>query len=177
MSELKNVRTLTLAALLSAIGIIAGFFKIPISEIIEIRFSLLPIAVAGSVFGPCIAAIVGIVSDLGGFLIKPTGPYFPGFTISGAVSGMIFGLCLYQKRGTVPGIHRVLAAVIINSVIVNLLLNSLWLTLLYGKGGFVAVLSARIVKELIMIPINIIMIMAVTRPISVITRSQSACRQ
>ena len=97
MSNLRNTKVLTAAALLTAIGIIAGFFKIPITNLIEIRFASIPIAAAGALFGPGIAAIVGILTDIGGFLVKPTGPYFPGFTISGAVSGLIYGIMLHRK--------------------------------------------------------------------------------
>ena len=96
----------------------------------------------------------------------PTGPYFPGFTVSGAVSGIIYGLLLYQKDIAKISIKRILIAVVINTVIVNMLLNSLWLNIMYGKGGFIAIISARVVKELVMIPVNTILITAVLKPIS-----------
>ncbi len=170
MSGFKNVRTLTLAALITAIGIITTSLKIPISTILEIRISSLPLAVAGYLFGPGIAAVIGIISDIGGFLIWPTGPYFPGFTFSAAISGIIFGTLLHKKDGSFPGISRVILAVVINTVLVNLLLHSLWLTLLYGKGGFVAVMSARLIKELVMIPIYIILIIAVIKPLEALLK-------
>ena len=166
MPGLKNVRTLTIAALLVALGILVGFFKIPISDILEIRFTALPLAVAGAFLGPGIAAVIGALSDIGGFIIMPTGPYFPGFTVSGAVSGIIYGLLLYQKDIAKISIKRIFIAVVINAVIVNMVLNSLWLNIMYGKGGFIAIISARVVKELVMIPVNTILITAVLKPIS-----------
>ncbi len=175
MSGLKNIKILTVAGMLTAIAIIAGFFKIAVSDILEIRFSTLPIAVAGAFLGPGAAAVVGAAGDIGGFLIRPTGPYFPGFTLSGALTGLIFGLCLHKKDGSSPGIFRVISGVLINAVLVKMLLDSLWLSMLYGKGGVWAVLSVRFLKELVMIPVNIILIMAITGPVfSVLNRSRSA---
>lgn len=169
MSGIKNVRTLTMASLLTALGIIAGLFKIPITNIIEIRFSSIPLAIAGSLFGPYVAGIVGIITDIGGFIIKPTGPYFPGFTLSTAISGVIFGVILRQRNGR-ASFTKIALAVLLNTIVVNLLMNSVWLTLLYGKGGFLAVLYARILKEVVMIPINIILIAAISKPVDMYLR-------
>ena len=166
MPGLNNVKTLTIAALLVALGVLAGFFKLPISEILEIRFTSLPVAVAGALLGPGIAAIVGALSDIGGFIIMPTGPYFPGFTISGVVSGIIFGLFLHQNGSIQMGFRRIVTAVILNTLIVNLLLNSFWLSIMYGRGGIMAVISARVLKELIMIPVNTILITAILKPVA-----------
>ena len=57
-APLSDIHVLTSAALLSAIAIILGFFKIPVTQVIEIRFAMLPIAVAGSLFGPVIGGAV-----------------------------------------------------------------------------------------------------------------------
>ena len=174
---LKNIRILTIAALLVALSVVAGFFKFPISEVLEIRFTAVPIAVAGALLGPGIAAIVGGLADIGGFIIMPTGPYFPGFTISGIVGGIIFGLLLHSRGSARVSIGRILTAVILNTVVVNMILNSLWLTIMYGKGGFFAVISARILKEIVMIPINTILIAAILNPIARIMNKGNICSE
>ena len=97
MSKLKNVKTLTTAGMFLALASICGFFNLPINQLVEIRFGSLVLAVSGSILGPAVTAVVGMCSDIIAFVIKPTGPYFPGFTISAAVSGLIFGLFLYKK--------------------------------------------------------------------------------
>ncbi len=165
MLELKNLRILTVSALLVALGIIAGFFKIPISNILEIRLMILPLAPAGALFGPGIAAIVGMLSDLGGYVLASTGPYFPGFTLSYGLNGVIFGLFLRPDQSGKISMTRIILSVVVNAVLVNLLLNSLWLNILYPGQGFTAVLTARIIKELIMIPIYVILIAALLKPI------------
>ena len=173
MLGLKNIKTLTVAALLVALGVLAGFFKIPITNIIEIRFGSIPLAAAGALFGPGIAAIVGALSDLGGYVLMPTGPYFPGFTVSEALSGVVFGIA-FGKKGLIHiSILRITAAVLTNTLLINLLLNSLWLSMLYGKGGVFAVMTARVLKEILMIPVNVVLIAAILKPISKLRSMQA----
>ena len=160
-APLSDIHVLTSAALLSAIAIILGFFKIPVTQVIEIRFAMLPIAVAGSLFGPVIGGAVGMVSDIGGYIVKPTGPFFPGFTITSLVSGVIFGLFLYRHK---PTVKRILISQIVYTLVCGIILNSIWLSMLYGNG-FIPVLTARLVKELVMIPINTLMLVTIMEPV------------
>ena len=150
MKKLINTKTLTAAAMLSALGIVLGFFKIPINQLIEIRFGALPIEMAGQLFGPAVAGVVGGITDIGGYLVKPTGPFFPGFTFSSIVGGIIFGLMLHNKKITFA---RVLATQVVYTIVVGIILNSYWLDVLYFQNGYFATIMARLPKELIMIPI------------------------
>ncbi|SEA83784.1 ECF transporter S component, folate family [Pseudobutyrivibrio sp. ACV-2] len=158
MKKLFNTKTLTIAAMLTAIGIILGFFKLPITQLIEIRFGSLPVAMAGMMFGPGVAGIVGALIDIGGFLVKPTGPFFPGFTISGIVSGIIFGVMLHDNKCT---FLRIFATQAIHTLIVGIIMNSFWLNLLYLKNGYLAAIIARLPKELIMIPVMTVLLYTV----------------
>ena len=150
MKKLTNTKTLTAAAMLSALGIVLGFFKIPINQLIEIRFGALPIEMAGQLLAPAVAGVVGGITDIGGYLVKPTGPFFPGFTFSSIVGGIIFGLMLYNKKIT---FLRVLATQVVYTIVVGIILNSYWLDVLYFQNGYFATIIARLPKELIMIPI------------------------
>ncbi len=160
-ARLADIRVLAGTGMLSAIAIVLGFFKIPLTQLVELRFSSLPVAAAGYLFGPVCAGAVGFVADVGGYLVRPTGPFFPGFTITSIVSGIIFGCILHGHK---PSLRRILAAQILYTLICGILLNSLWLTILYGRG-FIAVLSARLVKELIMIPVNTAMLAVLMEPL------------
>ncbi|CBK74923.1 Protein of unknown function (DUF1393) [Butyrivibrio fibrisolvens 16/4] len=160
MKKLMDTKTLTVAAMLTAVGIVLGFFKIPINQLIEIRFGSLPISLAGMLFGPGVAGVVGALVDIGGYLVKPTGPFFPGFTVSGIVGGIIFGLMLHGKKIT---FLRVLMTQIVYTLIVGVIMNSYWLSLLYLKGGYVAAIISRLPKELIMIPVYTILFYSVLK--------------
>ena len=170
MSDIKKIKTLTIAAMVTALGIVVGFFKIPITNLLEIRFNTIPLALAGKIFGPYTAGIVGILIDIGSYIIRPTGPYFPGFTLSNALSGVIFGFLLRPKKGTHSPIYRITIAVILNTVFINMILNSVWLMVLYGKESVIAVLSVRLLKEIVLIPVNIIIIAALTKPVEMLLR-------
>ncbi|MDO5132356.1 MAG: folate family ECF transporter S component [Eubacteriales bacterium] len=160
-ARLKDVRVLAGTGMLSAIAIVLGFFKVPLTQLIELRFATLPVAVAGYLFGPVCAGLVGLVADVGGYLVHPTGPFFPGFTVTSIISGIIFGCMLYNKK---PTVQRIFAAQIIYTLICGILLNSLWLSILYGRG-FLVVLGTRLVKELVMIPVNTAMLSALMEPV------------
>lgn len=149
MNKLKNVYVLTVCALLVAIATVLGFFKlVVVPELIEIRFAFMPIGMSGMLFGPLVGGIVGALADVLGYLVKPTGPFFPGFTIATAISGVIYGVFLYRKKVTIP---RIMLAQAVESVVVSLLLNSLNLSILYGNG-FLAVLTPKIVKAIALYP-------------------------
>lgn len=163
MNKLKETKTLAVAAMLVAIGIVLGFFKLPINQLIEIRFGSLPICMAGMMFGPVVGGVVGALVDIGGYLVKPTGPFFPGFTLSSLVGGVIFGLMLYNKKMT---FLRVLASQIVYTIIVGIIMNSYWLNLLYLKNGYLAAIIARLPKELIMIPIYSVLIYSLFKAFS-----------
>ncbi len=169
----EKTQVITTAGLLTAIAIVLGFFKIPITNILEIRFAFLPVAVSGILCGPWAAVCVGALSDIGGYMIRPTGPFFPGFTISSAISGLIFGLLLHSRssaplRGTRETIGRIIAAQILNTLVTGIFLNSLWLSILYDNA-FTIVLAARILKEIILIPINTVMLALLLKPLKLIT--------
>ncbi len=152
-----KTRRLVISAMLLAIATIMGFLKIPVNQFIEFRFAYLPISCAGYLFGPAVGAAVGALSDILGYVVKPTGPYFPGFTLSSAISGIIYGLWLHKRKLTFP---RALGAQATHAALISFLLNPLWLCLLYGRG-FLAVLAARAVKTLIMLPIEAAILFAV----------------
>lgn len=160
MAKLSDIRVLTVSAMMLALSTILGFLKVPVTELIELRFAYLPIACTGMLFGPAVGAIVGGMSDILGFIVKPTGPYFPGFTITAAAAGAIYGLFLYGKE---ISWKRVAAAHFVRTIVVSFILNPLWLSLLYGYG-FWAVITARFVKTIVMFPIETALLYFILRP-------------
>ena len=71
MDKMRNTRILTASAMLLAIAVILGFFKIPVNQFMELRFAFLPIACTGMLFGPFVGGVVGALSDILGYLVKP----------------------------------------------------------------------------------------------------------
>ena len=112
-------------------------------------------------YGPVIAAIGYGAADLLGAWLLPTGTFFPGFTVSAVLTGLIFGWILYKKEVT---IIRALIASALVCLIVNLLLNTWWLTFLIGKG-FKVLLASRAVKEIVAIPVMALLIVAIDKSV------------
>lgn len=126
---------------------------------LRIGFGFLPIAVLAIMYGPVIAAIGYGLADLIGAWLLPTGAFFPGFTVSAVLTGLIFGWVLYRREVTFV---RALAASALVCLAVNLLLNTWWLTFIIGKG-FKVLLASRAVKEIVAIPVMAVMIVLIDR--------------
>ncbi|MDU2210596.1 MAG: folate family ECF transporter S component [Eubacterium sp.] len=96
--EFKNVRSLVTAALLIALHtVLAYFVSFQVTPSLRISVSFLANVVTGAMFGPVVGFICGGVGDIVQFVIKPTGPYFWGWTINAALAGLIYGAFLYKK--------------------------------------------------------------------------------
>ena len=157
--ELKNLKSMVMAAMLLAIAVVLGFFTLQLTEFIKIGFAYIANEFAGMMFGPVVGSLIGALADILKYMVNPTGPFFPGFTISGFFGGLIYGVVLYKKP---LSIKRVIVANSFVTIFVNLLLNTYWLTLLYGNA-YMALLPARIAKQLIMLPIEVILFYAVAK--------------
>ncbi len=168
LKELKSVYSLAAIAMLLALRVVLGFFANGtlafFGNNVKISGAFLPIAVTGSMFGPVPAALVGALGDIISFLLNPTGgAYFPGFTISGLLTGLIYGFAFYKSKITVP---RVIIAWLINTIAVETFLAAFWLYVLYGAGQgtpYMVYLSARLISAAVKCIPEIILIFAVCR--------------
>ena len=101
-----SVRTLTLAAMLTALSVIIGIFCKNFlnfgNGLFRITFENLPILLAGISFGPLIGALVGAASDLISYLLS-TQVYPPNLIVTagaaaiGATAGLVARLCPRQE--------------------------------------------------------------------------------
>lgn len=151
--ELKQVKTITTAAMFAAISVVLGYFTIVIGDYIKIGFSTIANQFVYYLFGPVVGGCFGGATDILKYLIKPTGAFFPGWTLGAMLAGVLYGVILYKKPITVG---RVLVAEFVVALICNVLLGTLWLNIMYGKAFFL-LLPARALKNLIMWPINSIL--------------------
>lgn len=122
MENITKTRWMTTPVLVKA-SLLAGLsiiftrvfsFMIPLAGLpaLRIGFGGLPIMISGILFGPLVGGVVGLVADLIGFLLNPMGgTYFPGFTISAALTGIIPGL-IYKW---IPRTHKNLNYNLINA--------------------------------------------------------------
>ncbi|MCQ4862808.1 MULTISPECIES: folate family ECF transporter S component [Oscillospiraceae] len=167
MKRLKlDVRAMVQVAALIAIEIVLSRFCSIATPIVKIGFGFVPIAVCGMLYGPVWAGVAGGAADLLGAVLFPIGAYFPGFTLSAVLTGVVFGLLLHRERAAWP---RLALAVAVNCLGISLCLSTYWLTILTGSP-FLALLPTRIVQNLIMIPIQFIVLRLMQHPVTLYLR-------
>lgn len=159
LKSLSNVRVLCACGILSALFVALYAVKLPLSESLRITFTFIPLAIAGWLFGPFPAMLIGFVGDVIGFFSFPSpGAYFPGFTLSSMLTGFIFGIFLYRADTAKPkSIVLIILSKLIISLFINIILNSLWLSMLYGKAYYVYLIS-HCIKNAVAFPIECILL-------------------
>jgi ECF transporter S component (folate family) len=164
-----STKHLTAMALLIALEIILSRFLSLSAWNTKIGFSFVPVVIAAILLGPIYAGIVGALADFVGALLFPIGAYFPGFTLTAFLTGMVYGLFLY-KRQSLP---RILGAVAVNQFILSLLLNTLWISVLYGSP-FGPLLVTRLVQSAILTVVQIVVIELIVKALPRLRRGFSA---
>lgn len=159
---MKKITTkdMVIMSLLIAITIILSRFLSISTPIIKIGFSFVPLTIAGILYGGKYTMIIAVIADLIGVTLT-AGEFFPGFTVTTAIVGFVYGKILYNKPKSVKNI---LLCVIISNL-VELILNTGNIYLLSGYG-FLATLPVRSFKALLMVPIKAVVIYNVSYPIA-----------
>ena len=168
----KSKKIILSAMLLSILIVLSRFFSIK-SSFLVISFSFIPMMLAAIYLGPKYAAIIAGLGDLIGAILFPFGAYFPGFTISSAIIGFIYGIFLYKKPEENRKDFKFIIQLIISSILVlvgiKILLESVFLNVLYGKA-YLAIIASRLVTELIMIPVQVITIFILEKALRPFTK-------
>ena len=171
LHSLRRTQTLTVAGMFLAIQmVLSSYGVIQLNDSLKISLAHLALAPTAMLFGPVAAALQGALSDILGFLLKPTGPYFPGFTISAALSGVFYGCLLYASDRR---LWQIILARALVMVIINITLNTFFLTMLYGPSQ-AALLPVRIMKNVMQFPIDCLLLTAVCRTVQRIPTAAAA---
>ncbi len=151
IGQLKITQNLAICGLMAALAIVLSLVaSINVGPYIKIGFSGIPNRIIDFLFGPVIGSIFGGMLDILKYLVKPDGPYFFGFTFDAMLAGVIYGIILHNKP---VKLWRIALAELLSKSIVNCGFNTLWISVLYGKG-FLALLPARVIKNAVMLPID-----------------------
>lgn len=163
MSKNKKI---IITAIFLAMNIILSRFLSVKTPIMKISFAFIPTMLCAIWLGPKWTILLNVLGDVIGATLFPTGPYFIGYTISTAVAGFIYGILLYKKDSdsfsNINFIIRVIIAVVLVAIIVNMGLNTLWTSITTGKA-YQVLFVTRVVKQLLMIPVHIIVILFIEK--------------
>ena len=123
----KNIRSLTLAAMLTAVSVVIGIvcksFMNFGSGLFRVTFENLPIILSGILMGPAVGGIVGVASDLLSYMLSSQ-IYPPNLIVTtGAASvGIMSGIIskyLVKERGSKQVVLSSAAAHIVGSMIIK----------------------------------------------------------
>ena len=162
-SELKNTRTLVFAALILALRIAMKPLKIPIAADVNITFGFIVNAFGSMVYGPVVALLSGAISDTLGYLVAPSGVYYFPFIILEMAGSFIFALFLYSTD--ITPVRLILSKFCVN-LFVNILLNEpimIRYYQLFFTSAYQPFVWVRIVKNIVMLPIESLILMIVFR--------------
>ncbi|XIF19936.1 MAG: folate family ECF transporter S component [Acetilactobacillus jinshanensis] len=148
-----DLQKVIMLGILIAIQLILGKLGIGY-KMIRIDFTFVPLFLMGKWYGPWWTGIACGVSDvIGATVINGTG-YFPQFTVSAVLGGLITGWFFYHHRVTWP---RVIIYQLVLAVFINLILNTYWVYMI-NMIPIKVLLVPRLIKELIETPVQILII-------------------
>ncbi len=157
MKKFNTKLVVTTGLLVAAHVVLSRFLSINAWNI-KIGFAFVPVFIAAWLYGPIPAALVGGLGDFLGAVLFPIGPYFPGFTLSCALTGIIFGVLLHKKQT----VTRIVGAVVLNQFGVSLLLTTFWISILYGSP-YKVLLATRVVQAALLSVVELSVITALSR--------------
>lgn len=165
-----TTRHLTLAAMLTALEVILGKLSVGDPTILKVGLGFIATALVGYCLGPWMGGMVMIINDLISNTILNTGGgmFFPGYTFSAFITGVIAGLFLYNQRVTW---QRVFIYEFFQILVTNVFFNTLWIYVMSLSSGstgrtFMALLSIRLPKEIISWPIESLVVLALLKAFS-----------
>ena len=167
--EFKDLRAVVVTGLLMALSMVIESFTINLG-FAKINFAFLAIAAIGMLYGPSVSLFAGAICDILGYLVAPDGAFFPLYTLIGAAQGLIYGVIAYRKLSKKTGkafdiemMIRLVIARVVDVVFINLVCN----TAANFHYGFLrdktlgAAIAARVAKNLLELPVDIILILGV----------------
>lgn len=126
--RVNTLETLVCLAILTALQVVLSRFLSVQMWNMKYGFSFVPVMLAANLYGPLGAAAVYGIGDIIGSLVFPTGTYFPGFTLTAVVTGVVWGLLL---KGKIKPVKAVFAVLTVQGGC-SFLLNSYWISFISG---------------------------------------------
>ncbi|WP_130861017.1 folate family ECF transporter S component [Bacilliculturomica massiliensis] len=136
----QTLSSLVLASLFATLSIVLTqflSFYIPFlgNNSVRIGFGHVPLLLAGLLLGPFWGAATGAVADFVGAVVFPFGgAYFPGFTVTAMLTGLIPALLKRSLGWQRLGWLQILLITLVTETVASIFVNTLWLSLMYGMN-------------------------------------------
>lgn len=191
--ELKNLRCLTVTAMMIALDIALKSVTINLGDSLKVSFAFLALATIGMLYGPTVSFFAGAITDILGFMIFPSGGggFNPLFTLIEATGALLYGLFLYKlnpirfdwnetEMSAVKKVFRIIAQtwrVILAKVTVVIICNLIMTPMANVICGYWSVETAiarfpdRFIKNCIQCPVDCVLLIVILYPVLVAYRS------
>ncbi len=168
MNSFRLNRILTVSLLIAIEVLLSRFLSIS-TPLVKFSIGFVPIVLIAFLYGPLYSSLAWGLADFLGANLFPIGAYFFGFSLTAFLAGLVLGFFLYQKNIT---FLRASIASLIVCFPIQFFLDTVWLTLILGKG-FVALAPLRLVKAFVIMPIMIAAILFISKTFSNILYQRS----
>ena len=173
MNKKNAAVRVAMLGMLAALNVVAAeLLKFPIiPKVLELNFGFVPLAVAGMLFGPVAAMLVGAVGDIVGAAIFSAGDFYLGYTLTAVLTGLFYGLFLHKPAQDKKDlIIRVVISQTLVSAVCFAFLNTLWAYLM-GYGRSEAYIRTRLLVNLVAWPIYCAVLLFLNRYRTVLERA------
>lgn len=153
-----KTRKMLILAILMALNIAISSMFIQVGPNLRLYFTFIINMVIAANYSLPEVIIYAIVQDFLAFFLFPSGPFFLGYTLTAVAGCVIYHIFLHRE----VNLKNIIISKTLVNIFVNVGLNSLWSTMLYSKG-YIYYMTKSIVKNLAMLPIEILMFYTVYR--------------
>ena len=162
-----STRKLCILSLLLALNVAISSVYIPITPDLHIEFTFIIVMYIACNFSLPECLIFATLEDLLTYFLFQSSqwPFFPGYTLSAIVGILIYYAFLHKK---VTILRTAVSKTLVN-ILVNIGLGSLWNSMMYGKA-FLYYASISIVKNLVLLPFEIIAFYIIYKALEPITK-------
>ncbi len=173
LADFRQVRVLTFSALMIAACWALGLIPDVYIGTAKISWGFLARALCSLVGGPVNALVFGAAEDTITYLLKPSGPYFPGYMLTTMLGNFIYALFLYRADDSNRPTFflRVFAAKLLTNI-QNVLLGSLWDHILIGKAYLLTATTRFYKNALLLIPQTVILCLLFTALLPILRRAK-----
>lgn len=159
----SSTRKITYMAVFIALSVVINTMRFG-----SVSFGGFPIIYSGLVLGPVNGLIVGAVSDVLGFIIRPSsGGYNVVFTLTSALTGLIPIMIVNLFKVKYPNFkfYQVLLGIFIGQMLTSVIMAPYFQALLFGKNTFYYYATKAFIKQAVSIPLYAALFTSMTESI------------
>ena len=162
-----STKKLCILSILLALNVAISSLYIPITPNLHIEFTFIIMMYIAANYSLPECILFAVLEDLLTYFLFQASqwPFFPGYTLS-AVAGIVIYYIFLNKKVSILTIA--ISKTLVN-VFINVGLGSLWNKMMYGNA-FLYYAATSIVKNIILLPIEIIMFYVIFKALEPITK-------